>query len=60
MYGWSLYYCLCRHGCHSDAVVLLNKAIKEEKNEYGLYLNRGGGYGGIHVNTHYYDLFHFA
>ena len=26
----------------NEAVVLLNKAIKEEKNETGLYLNRGG------------------
>lgn len=25
-----------------DAVTLLNKAISEEKNEKGLYLNRGG------------------
>ena len=29
----------------NEAVVLLNKAIKEEKTERGLYLNRGGGSG---------------
>ena len=29
-------------GFYDEAVVLLNKAIKEEKNEKGLYINRGG------------------
>ncbi|XP_070614903.1 tetratricopeptide repeat protein 16 isoform X2 [Erythrolamprus reginae] len=28
-------------GCYEEAVLLLNKAIKGEKNEFGLYLNRG-------------------
>ena len=27
---------------YDEAVVLLNKAIKEEKHEKGLYINRGG------------------
>ena len=40
--------CVCvrvttyRRRYFSEAVTLLNKAIKEEKNEKGLYLNRGG------------------
>lgn len=28
--------------CFNEAVTLLNKAIKQEKNERGLYINRGG------------------
>ncbi|XP_026545403.1 tetratricopeptide repeat protein 16 [Notechis scutatus] len=28
-------------GCYEEAVLLLNKAIKGEKNEFGLYINRG-------------------
>ena len=38
-------YChfLRRKGFYEEAVVLLNKAIKEEKNERTLYINRGGG-----------------
>ncbi|XP_058015553.1 tetratricopeptide repeat protein 16 [Ahaetulla prasina] len=28
-------------GCYEEAVLLLNKAIKGEKNEFGLYMNRG-------------------
>ncbi|XP_015744614.2 tetratricopeptide repeat protein 16 [Python bivittatus] len=28
-------------GCYEEAVLLLNKAIKGEKNEWGLYVNRG-------------------
>ena len=31
-----------RKGFYDEAVVLLNKAIKGEKNEKGLYINRGG------------------
>lgn len=31
-----------RKGFYNEAVVLLNKAIKGEKNEKGLYINRGG------------------
>lgn len=34
--------CSARHGQYSDAIVLLNKAIKEEKKEASLYINRGG------------------
>ena len=34
--------CSDRHGQYSDAIVLLNKAIKEEKKEASLYINRGG------------------
>jgi hypothetical protein len=30
-------------GYYDEAVILLNKAIKGEKNEKGLYINRGGG-----------------
>ena len=33
-----------RKGFYDEAVVLLNKAIKGEKNEKGLYINRGGIY----------------
>lgn len=33
----------CFHkGFHNDAIILLNKAIKVEKNEKGFYINRGG------------------
>ena len=35
-------YLLHRKGFYEEAVVLLNKAIKEEKNETSLYINRGG------------------
>ena len=31
-------------GFYDEAVVLLNKAIKGEKKEKGLYINRGGKY----------------
>ncbi|KAK9392471.1 tetratricopeptide repeat protein 16-like [Crotalus adamanteus] len=32
----------CYHkGCYEEAVQLLNKAVKGEKNEFGLYVNRG-------------------
>ena len=31
-----------RQWCFGEAVTLLNQAIKEEKEEKGLYLNRGG------------------
>ncbi|XP_028665028.2 tetratricopeptide repeat protein 16 [Erpetoichthys calabaricus] len=36
-------FCFTR-GFYDEAVMLLNKAIKEEKNEKGLYLNRGDCY----------------
>ena len=36
------FYLLDRKGFYEEAVVLLNKAIKEEKNETSLYINRGG------------------
>lgn len=29
-------------GSYEEAILLLNKAIKGEKNEVGLYINRGG------------------
>ena len=29
---------------YDEAIILLNKAIKGEKNEKGLYVNRGGNY----------------
>ena len=29
-------------GFYEEAIILLNKAIKGEKNEKGLYINRGG------------------
>ena len=35
--------CLSRRRRFNEAVTLLNKAVKEEKGEKGLYLNRGGG-----------------
>lgn len=37
---------------YDDAIVLLNKAIKIEKNEKGFYLNRGGNNNNnLHIKT---------
>lgn len=34
------------HGAYQEGVLLLNKAIRDEQNEKGLYINRGGELGG--------------
>lgn len=34
----------CQKKFYDEAIALLNKALSEEKNEKGLYLNRGGQY----------------
>ena len=39
-----LSFLLYSKGFYDEAVVLLNKAIKGEKKEKGLYINRGGKY----------------
>ena len=33
---------MLRHGKYDEAIRLLNKALEEEKEEAGLYVNRGG------------------
>lgn len=33
-------------GAYQEGVLLLNKAIRDEQNEKGLYINRGGELGG--------------
>jgi len=47
-----LAFLLCSKGFYDEAVVLLNKAIKGEKKEKGLYINRGGKI--IHYHDNYY------
>ena len=49
MYGYGypktlLSFLLYSKRFYDEAVVLLNKAIKGEKKEKGLYINRGGKY----------------
>lgn len=34
-----------QHGAHEEGVLLLNKALKAEQQEKGLYINRGGERG---------------
>lgn len=34
------------HGAYQEGVLLLNKAIRDEQTEKGLYINRGGELGG--------------
>lgn len=34
------------HGAYQEGVLLLNKALKDEQQEKGLYINRGGERGG--------------
>jgi hypothetical protein len=51
----------CNHfyskGFYNEAVVLLNKAIKEEKNEKGLYINRGGWFMSIYKSFTYQSTY---
>lgn len=41
------------HGAYHEGVLLLNKAIRDEQNEKGLYINRGGKLGGSQALTNY-------
>lgn len=39
------------NGAYQEGVLLLNKAIRDEQNEKGLYINRGGELGGRQALT---------